>query len=58
MFLEKQFTRLFHQFKLTISLKMSSGILYWNVVRSGSSDEDLGLVHGEQGRKLMAIWMP
>ena len=31
---------------------MSSRKLYPNVVRSGSSDEDLGLVHGEQDRKI------
>ena len=31
---------------------MSSRKLYSKVVRSGSSDEDLGLVHGEQDRKV------
>ena len=31
---------------------MSSRKLYSNVVRSRSSDEDLGLVHGERDRKI------
>ena len=45
-FLEKQFY-------LTVSHKfLSSHKLYSNVVRSGSSDEDLGFVHGEQNRKI------
>ena len=35
-----------------MSLKMASGQLYLNVVRSGSSEEDLDLVHGEQDGKI------
>ena len=31
---------------------MSSRKLYSNVVRSGSSDEDLDLVHGEHDREI------
>ena len=31
---------------------MSSRKLYSNVVRSGSSEEDLGLVHGEHDKKI------
>ena len=42
----------FINFKLIISLKMSSRKLYSNVVQSGSFEEDLGLVHSEQDRKI------